>query len=180
MKWTEERVKRFRGLWATGMSASDMATEFGVTRYAIHSKARSLGLARERAWVPDEDADLIAVWKAMALADMAQRFMRTEAAILERGATLGLPALPTQKAKPSQAASGAVDLALAVRRDKERAKKALEGHQGRGTPCACGCGQPLEAADRISRSEGVFSAACLGRLRSQQQASGMGFWWVRP
>lgn len=46
MSWTDERVERLKGLWADGLSASQIAVELGgVTRNAVIGKVHRLGLS---------------------------------------------------------------------------------------------------------------------------------------
>lgn len=188
MRWTPEKLEQFKTLWAKQERPEDMAQAFGVTASAIHSKARTLGLSRERAWTAEEDQALIADWVPFSLGDLAQRFLRNEGAITKRGQELGLP----NKTKPKglayepgsdgrrQVDQEGPDLALMVRRDQERTAKALEAHQGRGTPCGCGCGRPIEAALAANKAEGAFSVECQRRIAERRKASDAGMWWVRP
>src|SRR5215211_1213877 len=48
MTWTEERIERLKELWGEGLSASQIAAEFGgdVSRNAVLGKAHRLGLAQ--------------------------------------------------------------------------------------------------------------------------------------
>ncbi|MEG9861308.1 MAG: GcrA family cell cycle regulator [Parvularculales bacterium] len=46
MSWTEERVETLKELWATGLSASQIARQMGgITRNAVIGKVHRLGLA---------------------------------------------------------------------------------------------------------------------------------------
>ncbi|MEE2745969.1 MAG: GcrA family cell cycle regulator [Pseudomonadota bacterium] len=51
-EWTPERVKELTGLWATGLSASEIGRRLGITKNAVVGKVRRLDLAMRRAPTP--------------------------------------------------------------------------------------------------------------------------------
>ena len=48
-EWTTDRVEQLTKLWATGLSASEIGRQLGITKNAVVGKVRRLNLAMRRA-----------------------------------------------------------------------------------------------------------------------------------
>lgn len=67
--WTEDRVEKFKGLWADGLSAPKIAKQLGggITRNGVIGKAQRLGLGQRRGradfWNAEQTALLEYLWQ---------------------------------------------------------------------------------------------------------------------
>lgn len=91
--WTEERVELLKRMWASEVSASDIAEAFGTTRNAVLGKIQRLGLADEfkPVWTEEKVAQLIKCWcEGLSYRQIGARLGLSRNTVMGKGTRLNL------------------------------------------------------------------------------------------